>query len=69
MDTDATFSFTCGAERLPRSFCSLHPHMTGMVRLSNVQNQAITVMPGRWIEPGGRGIFKHRARGDACPSV
>jgi plastocyanin len=33
MDTDGTFSFTFTAPGDYKYFCSLHPHMTGMVKV------------------------------------
>ncbi len=33
MDTDGTFSFTFAAPGEYKYFCSLHPHMTGMVKV------------------------------------
>jgi plastocyanin len=33
MDTDGTFSFTFTAAGEYKYFCSLHPHMTGMIRV------------------------------------
>ena len=33
MDTDGTFSFTCTAPGEYKYFCSLHPHMTGAVKV------------------------------------
>jgi plastocyanin len=33
MDTDGTFSFTFTAPGEYKYFCSLHPHMTGMVKV------------------------------------
>ncbi len=33
MDTDGTFSFTFAAAGEYKYFCSLHPHMTGMVKV------------------------------------
>ena len=33
MDTDGTFSFTFTAAGEYKYFCSLHPHMTGMVKV------------------------------------
>jgi plastocyanin len=33
MDTDGTFSFTFTAAGDYKYFCSLHPHMTGMVKV------------------------------------
>ena len=33
MDTDGTFEFTFAAAGEYKYFCSLHPHMTGMVKV------------------------------------
>ena len=33
MDTDGTFSFTFAAPGEYKYFCSLHPHMTGLVKV------------------------------------
>ena len=33
MDTDDTFSFTFAAPGEYKYFCSLHPHMTGMIKV------------------------------------
>jgi len=33
MDTDATFSFTFSSAGDYKYFCSLHPHMTGMIKV------------------------------------
>ena len=33
MDTDGTFSFTFTAAGDYKYFCSLHPHMTGMIKV------------------------------------
>ena len=33
MDTDGTFSFTFTAPGDYKYFCSLHPHMTGMIKV------------------------------------
>ncbi len=33
MDTDGTFSFTFEAAGEYKYFCSLHPHMTGMIKV------------------------------------
>jgi plastocyanin len=33
MDTDATFAFTFAAAGEYKYFCSLHPHMTGVVKV------------------------------------
>src|SRR5258708_6138106 len=33
MDTDGTFTFTFAAAGEYKYFCSLHPHMTGMVKV------------------------------------
>jgi plastocyanin len=33
MDTDGTFSFTFAAAGEYKYFCSLHPHMTGVVKV------------------------------------
>jgi plastocyanin len=33
MDTDGTFSFTFTSAGDYKYFCSLHPHMTGMIKV------------------------------------
>jgi plastocyanin len=33
MDTDGTFSFTFGSAGDYKYFCSLHPHMNGMIKV------------------------------------
>jgi len=33
MDTDGTFSFTFATAGDYKYFCSLHPHMTGMIKV------------------------------------